>query len=154
MAGALARAGKHLAAVERLLEGATTDPVKKITAAQILLTAGEVAAAAQQLEQLPPEWRFRTGMVSTLVTLQLALENREAAARLLKSAVEWNKKQGRVDKNDSDMAIVWRKTAEFHLNTGAPEVAAASLEELLQLETENTTTLAQLVLAYAKFDLE
>ena len=76
IAGALARAGKHQAAVERLLEEASGDPVRKVTAAQILLTAGEVAAATQQLEQLAPDWKYRTGMVSTLVTLLLALDNR------------------------------------------------------------------------------
>merc|ERR1711862_714388 len=49
-------------------------------------------------------------------------------------------------------ATVWRKTAEFHLKTGEAQVAAQSLEELHKLEP-SMTTLAQLVLAYAKFDL-
>merc|ERR1712058_86427 len=50
------------------------------------------------------------------------------------------------------MATVWRKTAEFHLKTGEAKVAAQSLEELHKLEP-SMTTLSQLVLAYAKFDL-
>ena len=50
------------------------------------------------------------------------------------------------------MATVWRKTAEFHLKTGEAKVAAQSLEELYKLEP-GMTTLAQLVLAYSKFDL-
>merc|ERR1712042_174801 len=50
------------------------------------------------------------------------------------------------------MATVWRKTAEFHLKSGEARVAAESLEELQKLEP-GLSTLAQLVLAYAKFDL-
>ena len=52
------------------------------------------------------------------------------------------------------MKIVWRKTAEFHLKGDEPSVAAKSLEELLKSNPNDKTTLAQLVLAYAKFDLK
>ena len=80
------------------------------------------------------------------------------------------------------MAVVWRKTAEFHLNSGNlnfnsfqekkskkishvfgfqniflwpgdAKVAAQSLEEMLRVSPD-LRTLAQLVLAYAKFDLK
>ena len=51
------------------------------------------------------------------------------------------------------MATVWRKTAEFHLKTGEAKVAADSLEELYKLEP-SMITLAQLVLAFARFDLK
>ena len=52
-------------------------------------------------------------------------------------------------------AVVWRKTAEFHLkdSDSEPSVAAQALEELLKMEPNNLATQAQLVLAYAKFDL-
>ncbi len=50
------------------------------------------------------------------------------------------------------MNVVWRKTAEFHMSSGEPEVAAQSLEEMLRVSSD-LRTLAQLVLAYAKFDL-
>ena len=53
----------------------------------------------------------------------------------------------------SDMKLVWRKAAEFHLKGDEPSVAAKSLEELLKSDPKDKTTLAQLVLAYAKFDL-
>ena len=53
----------------------------------------------------------------------------------------------------SDMKLVWRKAAEFHLKGDEPSVAAKSLEELLKSDPKDNTTLAQLVLAYAKFDL-
>merc|ERR1719429_442458 len=52
-----------------------------------------------------------------------------------------------------DMNLVYRKTAEFHLKGDEPSVAAKSLEELLKSNPKDKTTLAQLVLAYAKFDL-
>ena len=52
------------------------------------------------------------------------------------------------------MSIVWRKTAEFHLKGNDPSVAAQSLEELLKTDPGDKQTLAQLVLAYAKFDLK
>merc|ERR1719187_832075 len=87
IAGALAKAGKYQAAADSLLDGDATDAVNLMTAAHILLTAGEVSAAGKMLEQLPPEWTFRTGVLSTLVTLYRALEDRESAARMLKSAV-------------------------------------------------------------------
>ena len=51
------------------------------------------------------------------------------------------------------MKLVWRKAAEFHLKGDEPSVAAKSLEELLKSDPKDKTTLAQLVLAYAKFDL-
>merc|ERR1740129_1706832 len=122
LAGALARAGKHQEAVDSLLSGGSPDPMMRLTAANIYLAAGEVAAGAEMLDKLPEEWKVRTGILSTLVTLQLALENREAAAQVLKSAVVWSKKKGSKSADDADMATVFRKTAEFHLNSGEPEV--------------------------------
>jgi len=90
-------------------------------------------------------------VLSTLVSLHLALDDRAGAAQLLKTAVEWNKKDGGI--SQQGMATVWRKTAEFHLKSGEAKVAAESLEELQKLEP-SLTTLAQLVTAYAKFNLE
>ena len=57
--------------------------------------------------------------------------------------------------SSSMSAVVWRKTAEFHLkdSDSEPSVAAQALEELLKMEPNNLATQAQLVLAYAKFDL-
>jgi len=146
MAGVLAKSGKYTAAVEQL----DSAPGSILTAAQILLSAGELAAALEKLQSLPTEWRFKHGVLSTMVSLQLALDNRPAAANLLKTATEWNVKNKK--SNSKDMAVVWRKTAEFHLSSGEPEVAARSLEEMLRVSSD-LRTLAQLVLAYAKFDL-
>merc|ERR1712062_499675 len=100
------------------------------------------------LEKLPQNTKFRTGVLSMLVSLYLANDQRAKAATLLKNAMESGKSS-----KSKDMKLVWRKTAEFHLKGDEPSVAAKSLEELLKSNPKDKTTLAQLVLAYAKFDL-
>ena len=146
LAGALSKAGKTEEAVAAL-GNCGSDPVLALTAAHILLAAGQVEQALTQLTSLPPDWRYRVGILSTLVCLYLAKEDRPAAASVLKAAVEWNRGAGQHD--TAGMAVVWRKTAEFHLKSGEAEVAAQSLEELQKLEP-GLSTLAQLVLAYAR----
>ena len=150
IAGALSKAGKHEEAVEILAPAVRTDPVVLLTSAHILLSAGKTERAVALLGTLPPDWKYRVGVLSSLVCLHLGKDDKQAAADLLKSAVDWNKKSG---SNSSGMAVVWRKTAEFHLKTGEAMVAAESLEQLQRLE-QSRTTLSQLVLAYAKFDLK
>merc|ERR1739842_262421 len=71
--------------------------------------------------------------------------------QLLKEAVTSATKQKST--NAEDMKLVWRKTAEFHLKGDEPSADAKYLEELLKSDPKDKTTLAQLVLAYAKFDL-
>ena len=85
-----------------------------------------------------------------MVSLYLAADERGKAAKLLKEAVSTSQKLTKSE----DMKLVWRKTAEFHLKGDEPSVAAKSLEELLKANPNDKTTLAQLVLAYAKFDLK
>jgi signal recognition particle subunit SRP72 len=52
------------------------------------------------------------------------------------------------------MAVIWRKTADFHMQGDQPQVAAQALEELLKADPSSKQTMAQLVLAYARFDLK
>merc|ERR1712223_2227073 len=92
--------------------------------------------------------KHRTGLLSSMVALYCANDERPKAAKLLKEAVSNSKAT-----HPEDMKLVWRKTAEFHLKGDEPSVAAKSLEELLKSNPKDKTTLAQLVLAYAKFDL-
>jgi len=152
IAGALSKAGKHSEAVDTLMAAPKVDAMTLLTCGQILLSAGEVEKAIETLTTIAPDWKYRVGVLSTLVTLYLAKDNRQGAAELLKDAVEWNKKSGGAKSGLASMAVVWRKTAEFHLKSGEAKVAAESLEELQKLEP-GLSTLAQLVLAYAKFDL-
>ena len=152
IAGALSKAGKYSEAVSTLMTTPNVDPVTLLTCGQILLTAGQVEQATTTLAKMSPDWLYRVGVLSSLVTLYLAKDNRQAAAELLKAAVEWNKKSSSAKSGVASMATVWRKTAEFHLKSGEAQVAAESLEELQKLEP-GLSTLAQLVLAYARFDL-
>ena len=116
----------------------------------MLLEKGDVPGAIKILEKLPTSLKYRTGLLSTMVALYLAADNRAKAAQLLKEAVSTGQKFTKPE----DMKLVWRKTAEFHLKGDEPSVAAKSLEELLKANPKDKTTLAQLVLAYAKFDLK
>jgi len=152
IAGALSKAGKHVEAVDTLMAAPKVDALTLLTCGQILLSAGQVEQATDTLTRIAPDWKYRVGVLSTLVTLYLAKDNRKGAAELLKDAVEWNKKSGGAKSGLASMAVVWRKTAEFHLKSGEAKVAAESLEELQKLEP-GLSTLAQLVLAYARFDL-
>jgi len=149
IAGVLAKSGKYTEAVKELEGDDSATGI--MTAAQILLTAGEVEAGLARLESLPDSWKYRHGVLSALVSLYLALEDRPSAASILKKATEWNLKNKTSD--SSAMNVVWQKTAEFHMSSGEPEVAARSLEEMLKVNSD-LRTLAQLVLAYAKFDLK
>eukprot|EP00088_Acartia_fossae_P008823 TRINITY_DN1423_c0_g1_i10.p1 TRINITY_DN1423_c0_g1~~TRINITY_DN1423_c0_g1_i10.p1 ORF type:complete len:657 (-),score=254.81 TRINITY_DN1423_c0_g1_i10:205-2175(-) len=148
IAGVLAKSGKYGEAVSQL-EG-DKSAISQLTSAHILLNAGEVKSALSHLEGLPDTWKYRHGVLSALVSLYLALDDRPKAAAALKKATEWNLKNK--TSGSSDMNVVWRKTAEFHMSSGEPEVAAKSLEEMLRVNSD-LRTLAQLVLAYAKFDL-
>ena len=148
-AGVLARSGKVQESVDLLLKNSTNDLDRSLIAAQVLLEKGQVSNAIDILEKLPQNTKFRTGVLSMLVSLYLANDQRAKAATLLKNAMESGKSS-----KSKDMNLVYRKTAEFHLKGDEPSVAAKSLEELLKSNPKDKTTLAQLVLAYAKFDLK
>ncbi|KFB40781.1 AGAP001939-PA-like protein [Anopheles sinensis] len=117
---------------------------------QLQLVAGNRRAAIETLEALG-DARYRPGVVSALVTLHLGLDNKQAASEILKSAVDWYKRQkGGI--SDADLSDMWRQAASFHLRGGEPATAAKSLEELLRTHPNDMKLLAQLVIAYAQFD--
>lgn len=93
--------------------------------------------------------KYSPGVVSALVSLFLGLENKQKAAEVLKEAVDWYKKNKNQATNLSDM---WRQAATFHLRGGEAETAAKSLEELLKTNPNDVKILAQLVIAYSKFN--
>ena len=150
LAGALSRSGRTRESIDLVLaHGAKAKDLERaLVAAQILLEKGEAAQALDVLDKLPDSAKHRAGILSSMVALCMDLDDRGQAAQLLKSAV-----RGGGSKSGGDMSVVWRKTAEFHLSGDEPSVAAQSLEELLKMEPNNIQTQAQLVLAYAKFDL-
>ncbi|XP_053657977.1 signal recognition particle subunit SRP72 [Anopheles marshallii] len=155
----LARDKKYREAVE-LLEGyaqrlprdRTTEVLQvRFAIVQLQLVAGNRKAAIDTLESLG-EARYQPGVVSALVTLHLGLDNKQAASEILKSAVDWYKRQKSATISDGDLSDMWRQAASFHLRGGEPETAAKSLEELLRTHPDDMKLLAQLVIAYAQFD--
>ena len=150
-AGVLSRTGKADEAVDTLLGTKEINDIEKVLiATQIYLEKGQVSEAIKLLDGLPKETKYKNGILSAMVTLHLADGDRHAVAALLKDAVAWSKSNKRKD----GMSTVWRKAAEFHLRGNEPSVAAQSLEELIKIDPDDRQTLAQLVLAYAKFDLK
>ena len=55
---------------------------KALIAAQILLEKGDKREALEVLSTLPDASKFRSGVLSTMVTLCLALEDRQVGARI------------------------------------------------------------------------
>lgn len=95
------------------------------------------------------EQKYAPGVVSAMVSLLLGMNNKEKAAQVLKDAVEWYKNSKTESGNLSDM---WRQAATFHLRDGEAETAAKSLEELLKANPNDVKILAELVIAYSKFN--
>lgn len=78
------------------------------------------------------------------------MDNKTAASNVLKQSVDWYKKN--ISASAGDLTDMWRQAANFHLRGGEAETAASSLEELLKSNPTDEKVLAQLVIAYAKYD--
>ncbi|XP_040564730.1 signal recognition particle subunit SRP72 [Lepeophtheirus salmonis] len=151
LAGVLSRSGKYDEAIKILMSTSVLKLDRLLISVQLLLEKKDFKGAIKLLEEkAPEEIKYKTGMLSSMVVLYGAINDRSSAAKLLKLAVAYNSKN---KKSDKDMSIVWKKTAEFHLCGGELTVAAQSLEELLKTNPNDHILLAQLVLAYAEFDL-
>ena len=175
----LSKEGKVKEAAKLLDENATGENLlhMKLACVQLLLSQDERKEAIKVLENLNEKNRSLPGIVSALVTLHMADNNREKASAVLKDAVNYYKKNkvrwdnvANVDvksliklisnflllrkfqENTGNLGTLWRQAADFHLRGGEVTVAAASLEELLSASPTDTKTLAQLVIAYAQFD--
>lgn len=150
----LSKDKKYKEAVDHLEKFAASHKDKafatKFAIIQLLLLQGNRKDAVEVLSSLGDTYKYKPGVVSALVTLYLGLDNKPAASGVLKSAVDWYKKNA---SNDSgDLSDMWRQAAEFHLRGGEAETAAKSLEELLKMKPNDVKVLAQLVIAYAQFD--
>lgn len=121
----------------------------KLACVHLLLSQDERKEAIKILENFSDKERSLPGIVSALVTLHMAENNRERASEILKDAVNYYKKN---KESTGNLGTLWRQAADFHLRGGEVTVAAASLEELLAASPSDTKTLAQLVIAYAQFD--
>ncbi|XP_076067032.1 signal recognition particle 72 [Oratosquilla oratoria] len=146
---------KQLKAAKLLLQEFADDhPIAflhtKMAATQILLQHGDVIGACEVLESLPESEKYRPGVVGTLVTLYMTQEDKQGASNILRQAVQWHNK---VKTSGSLLSDLWRRAADFHLRNGDASVAAASLLELRKLDPKDVKTLAQLINAYAQFDV-
>ena len=115
VAGAFSRSGRTKDAIDLVLgvgRAKAADTERTLIAAQILLEKGDVKDALEVLRSLPDATKYRAGVLSAMVTLCLALEDRAGAAEILKSAVKHIQSKR---KSETMSAVVWRKTAEFHL---------------------------------------
>ncbi|XP_022210780.1 signal recognition particle subunit SRP72 [Drosophila obscura] len=143
---------KHKEAIDQLQKFAAAHQshqfVSKFAIIQLQLLQGSRRDAIETLLSLG-EAKYKPGIVSALVSLYLGTDNKPAASALLKSAVDWYKKN---NVSSGDLSDMWRQAAEFHLRGGASETAASSLEELLKLNPNDMKVLAQLVIAYAQFN--
>ncbi|XP_055905256.1 signal recognition particle subunit SRP72 [Eupeodes corollae] len=148
----LAKDKKYKEAVDVLTKYATANEknsfASKFAIIQLLLLQGNRKEAIEVLLSLG-ESKYKPGIVSALVTLYLGTDNKQAASALLKSAVDWYKKN---NVSSADLSDMWRQAAEFHLRGGATETAASSLEELLKLKPNDMKVIAQLVIAYAQIN--
>lgn len=114
------------------------------------LPKGNRKAAVEQFESLPSNQKYQPGVVSAIVSLYLGMDNKAAASNMLKQSVDWYKKNKSA--SAADLTDMWRQAANFHLRGGEAETAASSLEELLKSNPSDEKVLAQLVIAYAKYD--
>lgn len=121
----------------------------KFAMIQMSLMSGNKAKAIEVLQSLENDKKFSPGVVSALVSLYLGNNDKSAASKILKVAVDWYKKN---KTNVGDLTDMWRQAADFHLRGGEAETAAKSLEELMRANPSDMKILAQLVIAYAQFD--
>ncbi|KAK8733404.1 hypothetical protein OTU49_006623 [Cherax quadricarinatus] len=121
-----------------------------LVATQILLAKGEKKGACEMLMSLDESEMYRQGIVSAMVALYVSLEDRGSASAILRQAVEWHKKN---KTSAVHLGELWRHAADFHLRSGDAAAAAASLLELRKLDPKDVNTLAQLISAYARYDV-
>ncbi|XP_076759567.1 signal recognition particle 72 [Xylocopa sonorina] len=120
----------------------------KLVCVQLLLSQDERQEAINILENLNERDRSLPGIVSTLVTLHMADNNREKASAALKNAVNYYKKNKETTAN---LGELWRQAADFYLRGGEIKEAADILQEMVDASPSDTKTLAQLVVAYVQF---
>ncbi|KAI4502924.1 hypothetical protein M0802_001968 [Mischocyttarus mexicanus] len=142
--------GKAKEAAKLLLEYANADKElqMKLVAVQLLLSHCERKEAIDILENLSEFDKSLPGIVSALVTLHMADNNRDRASAALKNAVNYYKKHKDTTTN---LGELWRQAADFYLRAGEIQVAADILQELVDASPSDTKTLAQLVVAYVQF---
>ncbi|XP_070155744.1 signal recognition particle subunit SRP72 [Polyergus mexicanus] len=146
----LSKEGKAKEAAKLLIEHAVGEKelLMKLASVQVLLSHDERKEAIAILENINERDRSLPGIVSALVTLYMADNDRERASAALKNAVAYYKKHNETTKNVGEL---WRQAANFYLRGGELKIAADILQELVDASPSDIKTLAQLVVAYVQF---
>ncbi|XP_012231168.1 signal recognition particle subunit SRP72 [Linepithema humile] len=146
----LSKEGKPKEAAKLLTEHAVGEKElsMKLASVQVLLSQDERKDAIAILENLNEKDKSLPGIVSALVTLHMADNDREKASTVLKNAVAYYKKNKYITEN---LGELWRQAANFYLRGGELKIAADILQELVDASPSDTKTLAQLVVAYVQF---
>lgn len=150
-ASALLKEKQPTKAVQLLKTRADNNGSRKIkmALAQILLLTKNTNGACKVLEEL--EISQKPGIISSLVTLYKANKDIDAASGVLDKAIEYYKKN---DPNGSFLNELVTTAANFNMQHDSPEKAASQLEFIKKQNPRNQQILAQLIVAYAKFDHE
>lgn len=151
-AAQLGKEGKAKEAAKLLIQYAVGDKElqMKLVCVQLLLNQDERQEAIDILENLSETDRSLPGIVSALVTLHMADNNREKASAVLKNAVNYYKKN-KFQEATANLGELWRQAADFYLRGGDIKMAADILQEMVDASPCDTKTLAQLVVAYVQF---
>jgi signal recognition particle subunit SRP72 len=116
---------------------------------QQVLRGGKRAEAIDLLRNLGKD-KYLPGVVSSIVTLYQADGDRDAAAKLIREAIQYYR-QNQIGKEN--MSVLWQQAVALMMEQGDYSEAVKSLEEQYKLQHDNMGILAQLVIAYAKLDL-
>lgn len=139
-------------AVQLLKDYAVRNPSRSqaisFTLAQLLLSQGHINDCCDILKSLG-NTTYRLGVIAALVTLYKSLEDKEAVAAIFADAIAWYKKN---KPRSSELNLVTRESAKFHLANGRVQEAANMLEELRKADPHDPKILAQLISAYSAFD--
>ncbi|XP_074605547.1 signal recognition particle 72 isoform X2 [Brevipalpus obovatus] len=112
---------------------------------QLLLNQGHSGEALSILKEL--KYSHKLAIVSIIVALHLALEDKTEAIRVLKEAINWyqsNKSQ--------ELILLYRETARLLMQSKDSKGAIVLLEELRKRNPDNPQVLAQLIAAYSQID--
>jgi len=153
-AAVLTREGKSQEGIKVLKDYAHANPDKNVdmhlAVAQILINESNIEEACETLKNMGSS-TYKPGIVSAIVALTLKLGKPNDASKILEKAVAWHRKNKIAEDN---LSALWRHAADLHLRSGQAQIAANSLEELLKVNPKDVKTLAQLIIAYAQFNVQ
>ncbi|XP_057307237.1 signal recognition particle subunit SRP72-like [Hydractinia symbiolongicarpus] len=124
-----------------------------LTLCQLHMSKGKHEKALDTLKRLDDTVKYKPAIVSLRVSLYNILGNQSEALACLEEAVEYGRKNpNKVQKEH--VVTFMRENSNLKLTTGDMESAVKMLEMLRKEDPTEITTLAKIVAAYSKFDLQ